>query len=141
MAHIIFKIPFLEREEHVTTSNNSTLQRVLSERPASAKRSKKDSPKGRDVSQLGTKIEIIHAPTVCRSLFKASPSLQDLEKAQLELENQLGNERRESIRPKSANIPNPTQIEPKKPERNNAIRKAKSTNDTGTQDLIQKILK
>ena len=59
----------------------------------------------------------------------------------MELENQLGNERRESIRPKSANIPNPTQIEPKKPERNNALRRAKSTNDTGTQDLIQKILK
>ena len=32
----------------------------------------------------------------------------------------------------------PTQIEPKKPERNNALRRAKSTNDTGTQDLIQK---
>ena len=43
---------FLEREEHVTTSNNSTLQRVLSERPSSAKRSKKDSPKGRDIHTL-----------------------------------------------------------------------------------------
>ena len=76
------------------------------------------------------------------SLFKASPSLQDLEKAQLELENQLGSERRESIRPKSANVQNashtiPTQIEPKKPERNNALRRVKSTNDTGTQDLMQ----
>jgi len=73
--------------------------------------------------------------------LKASPSLQDLEKAQLELENQLDSERRESIRPKSANIPNPTLIEPKKPERNNALRRAKSTNDTGTQGLIQKVLK
>ena len=79
--------------------------------------------------------------TVRESLFKASPSLQDLEKAQLELENQLGSDRRESIRPKSANISTPTQIEPKKPERNNAIRRAKSTNDTGTQDLIQKYIK
>ena len=66
-----------------------------------------------------------------------------MEKAQLELENQLGSDRRESIRPKSANVQNashtmPTQIEPKKPERNNALRRAKSTNDTGTQDLIQK---
>ena len=76
--------------------------------------------------------------TICRSLFKASPSLQDLEKAQLDLENQLGSERRESIRPKSANIPNPTQVEPKKPERNNALRRVKSTNDTGTQDLTHK---
>ena len=116
------------------------MQRVLSERPSSAKRSKKDSPKGRDI-HLGTLLYKTHSRTICRSLLKASPSLQDLEKAQLELENQLGSERRESIRPKSANIPNPTQIEPKKPERNNAIRRAKSTNDTGTQGLIQKITK
>ena len=46
VGQIIFNIPFLDREEHVTTSNNSTLQRVLTERPSSAKRSKKDTPKG-----------------------------------------------------------------------------------------------
>jgi len=106
-----------DREEHVSTSNNSTLQRVLSERPTSSKRTKRDSPK------------------------EASPSLQDLEKAQLELENQLDSERRESIRPKSANIStlNPTQNEPKKPERKSTMaRRAKSTIDTGTQSMIIK---
>ena len=96
------------------------MQRVLSERPSSGKKPKNESP-------------------------KASPSLQDLEKAQFELENQLGTEpqRRESTRPKSANIQSTSlnsQIEPKKPDRNNTSRGAKITNDTGTQDLIQNII-
>ena len=45
-CHMI--VDFSDREEHATTSNNSTLQR-LSERPSSAKRTKKDSPKVRDL--------------------------------------------------------------------------------------------